>query len=368
MPKECTFGGHPRARISSQCLKRAAREYFAEANLLSPESRAFRTRRLAIELADRLEKAGKDRDTAEEFVRSVLGGVGLSLDEKNLTQYVLFLGEREIAGLSTLCLERWDDLLEAVGTLNGGGSAGDRKRPASKRDMRNAVPKELRKAALGVFDGGKSADIALFGRMIVDLPDGKSEGAVQVAHAISTNRLAVELDYFTALDDLQPDDVSGAGMLGTAGFNSSCFYRYSNINVRALQEKLRGDEELTLSALESFLRASIMAIPRGSQNGTAAHSPPSFILAVLRESNLWSLVNSFDPPVRPTRDKGIVTLSAEALDRYWGRLATIYGEEGIVAKWAVSLGDETLENLKDSVEASVEELIEGLMNSVRGEL
>ena len=367
-PKECMFGGRQRARISSQCLKRAAREDFANIDLLPPEARAVRTRRLAIELAERLEAESKDPATAEQVVRFVLGGVRLRLDGKNLTEYLLFLGEMEIDRISALCLERWDDLVEAMESAGEAPGRGSRKRRASKEDMRRAVPADIRKATQRILDGGKSADVALFGRHVADMPDRDREAALQVAHAISTNQVTSEFDYFTALDDLQPDDAQGAGMIGTSDFNSSCFYRYSDVDVRVLQQNLQGDEELTLSSLEAYVRAFIRVVPSGNQSRTAVHSPPSFILAVVRNTGLWSLVNAFAMPVRPTWDKDIVTLSVEALDHYWGRLVAMYGEEDIVGKWAVYLGDEALNNLGDSVEISVEQLVANVMDSVRGGL
>ena len=368
MPKECIFGGHLRARISSQCLKRAAREDFASLNLLPPETRAVRTRRLAIELVGQLEVSGKDRDIAEDVVRFVLGGVGLKLDDKNLTEYLLFLGTREIAGLSELCLERWDDLVERVRAGIDKTVARRRKPSTVKKEMRKVVPVGIRRATESVLDGGRSADIALFGRHIADLPDRDAEAALRVAHAISTNRLAPELDYFTALDDLQPDGVRGAGMLSNFGFNSSCFYRYSDVNVRALRQNLQGDGELALYSLEAVIRASIRAVPRGNQSRAAAHNPPSFVLAVVRKDGPWNLVNGFASPVRPTWEKDIVTLSVEALDQYWGRLASRYGEGDIVGRWAISLGDETLENLGESMVPDVERLVGYVMASVRREI
>ena len=301
-------------------------------------------------------------------MRFVLGGVRLRLDGKNLTEYLLFLGEMEMDGISALCHERWDDLVEAMESASEALDGGSPKRRASKEAMRRAVPTDIRKATQRILDGGKSADIALFGRHVADIPDRDHEGALQVAYAISTNRVTSELDYFTALDDLQPDDAQGAGMIGHFDFNSSCFYRYSDVDVRALQQNLQGDEDLTLSSLEASVRSFIRAVPSGNQSRTAAHSPPSFVLAVVRKAGLWSLVNAFAMPVRPTWDKDIVTLSVEAIDRYWGRLARVYGEEDIVGKWVVSLGDETLENLGDSVETSVEKLVSDVMDSVRGGL
>ncbi len=69
-----------------------------------------------------------------------------------------------------------------------------------------------------MLDGGKASDLALFGRMIADLPDKNRDAAAQVAHAISTNRVSPEFDYYTAVDDLNPKGETGAGMIGTVEF------------------------------------------------------------------------------------------------------------------------------------------------------
>src|SRR5439155_3256780 len=58
-PKDAEFGGYRRARISSQCQKRAQRQLFQADNLVSPSHRGHRTKRLLDEVERRL--AGKDR-------------------------------------------------------------------------------------------------------------------------------------------------------------------------------------------------------------------------------------------------------------------------------------------------------------------
>ena len=56
-----------------------------------------------------------------------------------------------------------------------------------------------------LLDGGKAADLALFGRMLADLPEKNIDAACQVAHAISTNKIhSMEMDYYTAVDDIKP--------------------------------------------------------------------------------------------------------------------------------------------------------------------
>ena len=48
-----------------------------------------------------------------------------------------------------------------------------------------------------------AADIAMFGRMLADNPDYNREAAVQVAHAVTTHKVAIEDDYYVAVDDLK---------------------------------------------------------------------------------------------------------------------------------------------------------------------
>ncbi|HZQ38328.1 MAG TPA: type I-E CRISPR-associated protein Cas7/Cse4/CasC, partial [Dehalococcoidia bacterium] len=59
-PKSCTFGGVPRARISSQSLKRRVREYVKQNGLLPEANLAERTLRLVDEVTKRLVKRNRD--------------------------------------------------------------------------------------------------------------------------------------------------------------------------------------------------------------------------------------------------------------------------------------------------------------------
>jgi CRISPR system Cascade subunit CasC len=60
-----------------------------------------------------------------------------------------------------------------------------------------------------------AVDIAMFGRMLASSPLYNTEAAVQVSHAITVHKVAVEDDYFTAVDDLNNgDDNSGAAHIG----------------------------------------------------------------------------------------------------------------------------------------------------------
>ena len=53
-----------------------------------------------------------------------------------------------------------------------------------------------------------AVDMALFGRMVASDPSLNYDAAAQVAHSISTHEVRSEYDYFTAVDDCAPGDLS----------------------------------------------------------------------------------------------------------------------------------------------------------------
>lgn len=157
------------------------------------------------------------------------------------------------------------------------------------------------------------------------------DAACQVAHAISTHRVSMEMDFYTAVDDLQArggivteegDEELGAGMMGFTSFNSACFYRYARIDWGQLVKNLGGNADLAQRTVEGFLRAAIDAIPSGKQNGFGAQNPTSLAMTVVREDGKsWNLANAFERPVRPGRETGLIEPSIQALDTFWGNLA-----------------------------------------------
>lgn len=350
-PKDCEFGGFRRARVSSQCIKRAMRRHFraedrlGNSKLLDDSELAYRTRRLVEKkLVPRLiTKEGRTREQAIQAATAALDSVKNkpkdkdkdNNKDKNLTQYLLFIAHNEVEELTRLIDHHWDTLL-ASAPSNDQEDEGKNtpRRKNQKKAAKAAVPKEIAEQVVSLFQRAKAADLALFGRMLADAPGTNIDAASQVAHAISTNAVSsMELDYFTAVDDLQQrgDEAgTGAAMIGTVEFNSACFYRYANIHLPQLRTNLQDDEALARRTLEAFIRASIEAIPTGKQNSMAAQNPPDFVLAVVRNSGLWSLANAFLKPLRPDDEHDLMQQSVAALDAYWGRLKNMYGTSGLV--------------------------------------
>ena len=371
-PKDAEFGGYRRARISSQCQKRAVRRYFRDHDLIPDAYRAVRTKRLLEHARERLKKDGRDSAAIDRAVTTALAAGNFKLDEKNLTQYLLFLGEGEIASFVAL-VDRHFDALAREPQVPSPEAGKKKTAKRDKADAKSAAPEEVQKAVPSLLDGGKAADLALFGRMLADLPERNVDAACQVAHAISTNKVhSMEMDYYTAVDDINNDN-PGADMIGTVEFNSACFYRYATLDVAELtggyrDDKktrpfgLQGDLELARTTAAAFLKAFIHAIPTGKQNSFAAHNPPSLVFAVVRDGTPVSLANAFAKPVTPRGEESLVEKSIAALDGYYGRLVGMYGDDGKKASAVCQMEGVTLSHLKDEV-ASIDKLVEVVLGA-----
>lgn len=349
-PKDCELGGVRRSRISSQCFKRAIRDAFEVHDLVPLADRAARTKRLIDEVSSRIVvQKGTSEDVARAAVTKALEAVGLKTDEiTGKTQYLLFLPRRSLDALASVVVEHLAALTEdaAKGASEPEAKpdaveAGAAAKKASKAKASKAAKAEgkqsadpvLKKALEEIFqDGTKTPELALFGRMIADAPSWNVDAACQVAHAISTNRVSVEFDFYTAIDDLKKDDTAGSDMMGTVPFTSACFYRYLVVDVDALIKNLGGDDAAKDQAkrtIAAFIRASVLAIPTGKQNSMAAQNLPSLVLCDVRDkAEPRSLANAFVEPVRPGREGDLVSQSTLKLAKYAASLDKVYGQKG----------------------------------------
>jgi CRISPR system Cascade subunit CasC len=316
-PKDAMFGGYRRARVSSQCFKRAIRLHAASQPGQATLNWGIRTKKLKGLLIAAL--ARKGRENAEEAIAIALEAAGLKLGDDGKTEYLLFLGRREIDAFADLIHTHWEALAAPVGLDSG-------KAKRSKKEAKAAAPAEVVKAAQKILDGGKALDVALFGRMLADLPQANQHAACQVAHAISTHRVEREFDYFTAVDDEGDEGETGAGMIGAVEFNSATFYRYAVVDSNKLVQNLDGDRELALAGLGAFAEAMVRAIPTGKQNTFAAHNAPSFVGVVLRHASPFNLANAFEKPVLPARDRPLTAASVGALAEGEQRVARMFGD------------------------------------------
>lgn len=337
-PKDALFGGTRRARVSSQCQKRSVREYFklkVEEKELFPENIGQRTKRLLDQVVTLLIEGGQNLAEATNRARlALLAGAGIWVapndaendDEDEKSEYLMFLGLSEIASIAATIHERWD-IEKWVGIEEAlkKKSAKEKKKEAAKK-----ASKELKESFSRILNGGKAVDVALFGRMLADMPEKNQNAACQVAHAISTHAVEREFDFYTAVDDRKPEDTAGADMMGTIEFNSACFYRYAVVDWEKLVENLQKDGELAARGLRAFLEGFVVAEPSGKQNTFAAHNPPEFVaISVRRNTAPRSLANAFETAVRIKKDESLTATSAEKLIIKAKALQTAYGGEAV---------------------------------------
>ncbi len=387
-PKDCEFGGVRRARISSQCFKRAMRGYFREHNLVPVGER---TKRLREEIMKRLDDL-KSSELLPYAVDAFVDAYYSKPDGKNPAHaaVLLFLSEAEMETVAQIVREKWNDLqpvaaerakkVAEIETKNAkkkgksGDSAKSGDEPSAEGEGAGEAggskfenlpkPKSEKEIVARLEDAALSSDIALFGRMLAEHTEHKVEAACQVAQAISTHAVAPEIDFFTAVDDLKPDtEDAGAGMLGVTAFNAAVFYRYALLDGEELAKNLGKDRDskdydAATKTARAFLRSFIYALPTGKQNSMAAQNLPSLGYFVVRESGApMNLANAFCTPARPTKEIGLIDVSVKKFADYWQRYTSVYGTDGIVSTALFCLdGSEHAGALGDA--ASVESAIE----------
>jgi CRISPR system Cascade subunit CasC len=164
--------------------------------------------------------------------------------------------------------------------------------------MKGAIKKALKSATVKDL-----ADVALYGRMVASDKTLSMESSVSSSHALSVHAAEVEADYFSALDDLQPEEKSGAAHLDATEFGSATYYRYYCINVDLLEQNLGphvSDKEVQI-ILEACIRATVDAIPTGRSTKFNSDCSPQYIIAVVRRGQNQSLLDAFSIPVESVK-------------------------------------------------------------------
>lgn len=267
-PKTAVMGGAQRLRVSSQSLKRAWRtsDVFAEA---VKGHVGTRTKRLGVELCHALMERGVVEGKAKAWAGAIAKVFGdLEADGLEIKQLAHISPEERQAA----------DALVGVLSERGDGPT------AEELDL-------LRKQH-------SATDIALFGRMLASKPSFNVEAAAQVAHAITVHKVAVEDDYFTAVDDLnsRQEDL-GAGHLGETEFAAGLFYLYVCINRELLRDNLGGDAALANQTLAALVEAAATVSPGGKQNSFGSRAYASYVLAEKGDRQPRSLSVAFLKPV-----------------------------------------------------------------------
>lgn len=298
-PKTAIVGGTTRLRISSQSLKRAWRksELFEEA---LGDHIGTRTKMIGREVFKELKKKGTEEKKAKEWAKQIAEVFGKlkkedkenPLNDLQIEQLVHISPEERVA-INNLV----DEIVE-----------------------RNSKPTPEETKLLRAKN--KAVDIASFGRMLASNQTFNIEAAIQVAHAFSVQKVAVEDDYFTAVDDLNSDEDSGSAHIGETEFSSGLFYLYICINYDLLLENLSQDKELANKTLKALTETAAKVSPTGKQNSYASRARASYVLAERGTEQPRSLSVAF---LKAINGEDLLELAIERLEKTRKNLDECYG-------------------------------------------
>jgi len=333
MQKSAIFGGKRRVRISSQSLKRSIRKspYYAE----HLGTASIRTKHLS-DLQTVILK-----ELSERFDPAVITKTLALLSGKEFTAEVVTDGDAVapwvIDEIAWFC-----DQVKKAQEQNQDDKALAKQLKDQTQAMRQALSTGL--------------DIALSGRMATSglmSELGKIDGALAVAHVITTHSVDADIDWFTAVDDLQE---LGSGHLDTQEFSSGVFYRYASLNIAQLQKNLgNSSREKVLGIAADILHLIATVVPSAKQQSFAAHNLADLALVSFSDMPI-SLANAFEEPIKA--GPGFIKPSVKALHDYWSNVHTGYGLGERCAQFALGhdapkdvTKAETLEKLKAWVKA-----------------
>ncbi|PHM71865.1 type I-E CRISPR-associated protein Cas7/Cse4/CasC [Xenorhabdus kozodoii] len=311
MQKDVIFGGKRRVRISSQSLKRAIRksDYYMR-HLGEPSIRTIQLAELRNvlhkRLGSRFETALIDRSLA------LLTDKKIDDAEKIISDAVSPWVTEEVAWFCEQITQP-----EAEGM--------DDKKLAKHLKPHIAAMRANLQNGVDVALSGRMATSGLMSEL------GKVDGAMSIAHAITTHAVESDIDWFSAVDDLKD---LGSAHLGTQEFSAGVFYRYASLNFAQLQENLGGVERNKALDIAAHL-AHMLATetPNAKQRTFAAFNPADLVIINFSDVPV-SMANAFEAPVEAKQD-GYLKPSVDAFKDYWNRVAQAYGLTGPAAQFSL---------------------------------
>ncbi|CAB5036013.1 MAG: type I-E CRISPR-associated protein Cas7/Cse4/CasC [Actinobacteria bacterium] len=314
-PKSLRYGGVERSRMSSQALTRAKRLGYEN----DPDGeRSYRSAQLGSHISVAAEK--------------LLLEAGTNVDVKMRAKIV----QKAVTAVNALVMaeaKAEKKGVEAAAAMERGGStpiesaadndvdtdSGDTLVWLAEAEVANAAHKiasdldaAITPADFVIAGRTASLSIAAFGRMFAQRPDLQNEAAIQRAHAFTTHAASVDLDYFTAMDDLRTVD-RGAGHIGLKQNTGGVYYWHANIDRDQLNAVWdTTDVQDAARNLTALARHLLHDLPKGSQNNSAHHNLPVFVLISEADAPV-SLQAAFEQPVTPGVDGGHVDGSIQAL-------------------------------------------------------
>jgi CRISPR system Cascade subunit CasC len=326
LPKSLVYGGIPRSRVSSQCIKAAIRETF------EPEKLGLdKTLRSTVigekVIAPGLVAKGLSADEADALAKQIMGlfvsekeankggkenskkggkksskaktaaepaessdaetlpeDADAEADEPSIKPTTFVVGKKEAEALIEIAYA-WHrhgagvDLRKAV----------EGKRKSGLPDLDNAVE------ALRAVKANAGLDGALCGRMSTGVAVDRVDAALEVAHALGVGQVQSTLDFWSAQDQLK--DEMGAGHINTREIVAGVFLLEAHLNIDQMRINIKGltpKQELTL--VEQVVRAVVTWQPPALKGSMATHPDEGEVLIVVDDKQPLSLMRAFERP------------------------------------------------------------------------
>jgi CRISPR system Cascade subunit CasC len=170
-------------------------------------------------------------------------------------------------------------------------------------------------------------DLALFGRMVAALPRYNIEAAASVGHAITTHSFSIEADYFSAGEELNALEGTGAAITSYGFYGSDVYYQHAVLDYDHLLENLNRDRALARQGVELFLHGLVYAQPKGKRNAFASDGAANFVIARRTTNPTINLGFAF---LEPVKGVDIAKESIERLRKFDAAIAEAYGIDGEV--------------------------------------
>jgi CRISPR system Cascade subunit CasC len=290
-PKTAQFGDTSRLRWSSQAQKRAWRT----SSVFQGLDRSLRTREEPGHIYRALVAGGVAAKLAEDVAKNIGAQFGSVDAKKNKPEEmrhseIVVYEPEELAAINAL----------VDTTVRTGKAPGE--------DELKKLPRK-----------GIAVDVALFGRMRAAQKEFSVDASCAVAHAIAATRSRVEVDYWSAVDDLAVQSAeSGSAHINERSLAAGVMYQHVDVDVDSLVRNLNNDNALAGKAVEALVRAVASVHPGAGKSQFGTNLLADYVRVTLSRQPV-SLIAAFEQPA-----ENLATAIERLIDRA-ETLKTAYG-------------------------------------------
>jgi CRISPR system Cascade subunit CasC len=302
--KQIVYGGATRVRVSSGAGKRAIRVGMRDTALTGGQYGLRTTRFPALTTDILVNRYRRPSNEAAEKTAAVFVELRLKANKSGNTAAPIFASPRFPAATAEAIDANWAHIGDTV----------------------PAVVTSTARAALDVYN---TVDLALFGRMLAEIPGKRVDGAAGVSHSFSVDPACIEPDFWSTVDDAAKEGDTASSNLGESSVTAPVLYRSAFLDRRQLRSNLSAaadPEQLAMAAERAFVEWFVRAVPMAKQRSSVAATLPSLVVATCG-TQVLSGAAAFSVPISGTE---VLTTAAVALLATLARADEVIGSQSHV--------------------------------------